>query len=88
MKSCSDLPEWSVRATFTDGETYSGRDATDLLLRLKSEDFTLPSSLLDYKTNTARRAEVFGVHLLFWDATSFLLAMQSAGFCEVEFNSL
>ena len=46
-------------------------------------DIALPRTILEYKEGVAYRAEVCGIKLLFWDETSFLYAMQEAGFITI-----
>lgn len=53
---------------------------------LCSLDWDMPRDVLDYKQGVANRALVQGFHLLFWDATSFLLAGQHAGLWKVRLD--
>ena len=65
---------------------HYGETALDLLKQLKTEDWSAPNSVMDFKLNVARRVQVMGTTLLFWDATSFLLGMEKAGFIHLEFD--
>jgi len=68
------------------GFWYHADTALDLLAELKREDWSAPNSVMDFKLNVARRVQVMGVTLLFWDATSFLMSMVEAGFIVVDWE--
>ena len=65
------------------GEVLSGTPE-DIIYALKLSDWAGPHSVLEFKKNVENRTLVGGVALLYWDATSFLLAMEAAGLCKVE----
>ncbi len=65
------------------GITFYGTTPKEIIIQLMRTDFELPSTILEYKEGVAYRAEVCGVKLLFWDATSFLYAMADAGFITI-----
>jgi len=66
-----------------EGRTYYGNTVKELLFQMMEDDWDFPSTILEYKEGMAYRSEVCGMKLLFWDATSFLFAMQDAGLCEI-----
>ena len=66
-----------------DHEFSTSYEAVEFLTRL---DWDLPASVLAYKHNVTERALVRGIHLVYWDATSFLQAGAAAGIWKVEFR--
>jgi hypothetical protein len=85
MKKSQDLPEWTISVKM-ENSFYVGSTAEEILKQIKQADFSIPSSVYEYKLRAARRAQVMGHHLIFWDATSFLMAAQTAGLLKVTFN--
>ena len=85
-KMKNDNVEAWVLSISVDTVTYYGSSAENVLKQLKMSDWSIPSSVFEYKTRAAQRAQVLGYHLVFWDATSFILAAQSAGLLTVRFN--
>ncbi len=69
--------------TMSTGEVLSGTPE-DIIHALKLRDWAGPQSVLEFKKNVENRTLVGGIALLYWDATSFLLAMEAAGLCKVE----
>tara|TARA_R110002110_G_scaffold294990_1_gene508972 strand:- start:165 stop:413 length:249 start_codon:yes stop_codon:yes gene_type:complete len=62
-----------------DGSQFEGATAFDIIAQLKVLDWALPSSIEDFKHNVVERTLVMGHLILYWDATSFLYGMESAG---------
>lgn len=62
-----------------DKTTYEADSPTGLVELLRQNSWNLEESILDFKVCHARRVEVLGVSLLFWDSLSFLQALESAG---------
>tara|TARA_R100000908_G_scaffold65323_1_gene54303 strand:+ start:5990 stop:6256 length:267 start_codon:yes stop_codon:yes gene_type:complete len=65
------------------GITFYGTTPREILVQMLETDIDLPRTILEYKEGVAYRAEVCGIKLLFWDETSFLYAMQEAGFITI-----
>ena len=59
--------------------TYEADSPTGLIELLRQNSWNLEPSILDFKVSHARRVEVMGIHILFWDSLSFLQALESAG---------
>lgn len=68
-----------------DGATTYHHTARDAVAFLAGMDWDMPDTVLDYKVGVAQRCQVLGYHLLFWDATSFLLSGEHAGLWKVSF---
>ena len=81
----SDIPLWTIAVTIGNA-TFYGQSSVEVLEQIKQGDYSIPDSVFDYKVRMASRAEVAGFHLVFWDATSFILAAEAAGIWQVEFN--
>lgn len=79
------IPDWTIAITISDA-TYYDTSSVGILTQIKQGDFSIPESVFQYKVNMATRAKVAGFYLVFWDATSFILAAESAGLWQVEFN--
>jgi len=69
--------------TMNDGITYYGSNPYEIIQQLKICDWEIPTTNLEFKIGMAQRCTVAGVTLAFWDETSFLFALQEAGFCEI-----
>tara|TARA_R100000278_G_C5343442_1_gene119124 strand:+ start:131 stop:388 length:258 start_codon:yes stop_codon:yes gene_type:complete len=65
---------------------YEGSTAVSILAQMKRDDWHVPKTVYDFKINVARRCTVLGETLLFWDATSFLLALENAGKVEIKWD--
>ena len=61
--------------------------AHDMILKLMEKDWEIPQNVLEFKQNVKERAEIMGKTLHFWDATSFIIALGNAKFCEVSFEN-
>ena len=65
---------------------YEAETAYEILEQMKERDWHIPKTVYDFKLNVARRCQVLGVILVFWDATSFLLALENAGKIEIKWD--
>lgn len=72
------MREMPFKVMMKDGYTIEGYSAYSVCEQLRSLDWGVPSSVLDFKRGFARRCEVSGSHLLFWDESSFLHAASQA----------
>ena len=62
----------------SDGYRVEGMSAWEVCDALRRMDWGARQSVLDFKRGAARRCEVAGMHLLFWDESSFLYAAHEA----------
>jgi len=69
-----------------DGVAYYANTPDDILNQMNINSWDRAKSVLHFKKDMAFRVEMMGTHLVFWDASSFLYALQEAGFCEIELN--
>lgn len=58
---------------------YESDSPSGLIEWLRKNSWNFEPTILDFKISHARRVEVRGVKLLFWDSLSFLQALESAG---------
>lgn len=66
------------KVMLSDGYIVEGWSAFAVCEELRRYDWEVPSTVLDFKRGFARRCEVAGMHLLFWDENSFLYAAAQA----------
>lgn len=72
------MREVPFKVMLSDGFIIEGWSAFSICEELRRHDWEVPSSVLDFKRGFARRCEVAGMHLLFWDENSFLQAAAQA----------
>ena len=72
------MREMPFQVRLSDGCVVEGYSAWAVCDQLRRMDWGVPATVLDFKRGTARRCEVAGMHLLFWDESSFLYACHEA----------
>ena len=72
------MREVPFKVMLPDGFFVEGWSAYGVCEELRRHDWAIPASVLDFKQGLARRCEVAGMHLLFWDENSFLHAAAQA----------
>ena len=71
----------NIKVTLQDGETYYGDTYEDIILGLKTSDWTKYEDKEQYKRNINRRATIFtGVPLSYNDDKSFIEELKRIGF--------
>jgi len=73
----------NLQVILDDGRTYYGNSAEEVLHHMRENSWDSTVSLIDFKKDMAYRVEMRGIVLVFWNATSFLFALQKAGMCEI-----
>ena len=54
--------------------------------KLRSLDWLRYESIWEYKAEVEKRCSVQGISFTCWDATSFLMGLQTAGICSITLN--
>ena len=70
----------------TEGVQSHFPSSTAVVAYLKDLDWDIPESVLAFKQGVAERTLCGGEYLLYWDATSFLLAGAEAGLWGISFT--
>ena len=69
-----------VTVELNDGTLYEGMDAFSVVTQMRLRDWDIPESNIDFKDNRVRRIQMTGYTIVYWDATSFLMALAELGF--------
>ena len=69
-----------VTVELNDGTRYEGMDAVSVVTQMRLRDWDIPESNIDFKDNMVRRIQMTGYTIVYWDATSFLMALSELGF--------
>ena len=69
-----------VRVRTSDGVEYEGNDAIAVVTQMRLRDWDIPETNIDFKDNMVRRIQMTGYTIVYWDATSFLMALAELGF--------
>ena len=69
-----------ITVRLSDGTEYEGIDAISVVTQMRLRDWDIPESNLDFKDNMVRRIQMTGYTIVYWDATSFLMALAELGF--------
>jgi len=72
------MREMSFKVILPDGYSVSAPSPWQLLEALRRSDWDMPQSVLEFKRGLANRCQIAGMHLLFWDESSFLYACHEA----------
>lgn len=76
-----------VKATILDDghEAYDlvGDTAEDVIMQMKLQDWSIPSTYQEFTDNVVRRIQMTGYTMVFWDGTSFLMCLQELGFIDL-----
>tara|TARA_R100000406_G_scaffold53854_2_gene36736 strand:- start:4606 stop:4887 length:282 start_codon:yes stop_codon:yes gene_type:complete len=68
----------------SDGVEFYGHTPDEILTEMKLESWDRAKSVLHFKKDMAFRVEMMGTYLVFWDASSFLYALQDADLISIE----
>jgi hypothetical protein len=70
-----------VKITLKDGTEYIGKDARDIIVQLKLEDWTIYDNVEAYKNNIARRVKIFkNEQISYSNDKEFLQELERIGF--------
>lgn len=59
---------------------YEADTAVELVGQMRLSDWEIPENNIDFKDNVVRRIQMTGYTIIYWDATSFLMALSELGF--------
>lgn len=71
-----------IEVTLNDGSVLGSPYWEGIVIALSEQDWTIPSSALDFKNKVKRRARIAGVTLEFSDAKSFIQALSRHNFVQ------
>lgn len=74
----------NVKVVTDSGIIYEGDSAFDVVLQMRLRDWSIPETNIDFKDNIVRRIQMTGYTILYWDATSFLMALAKLDFIRLE----
>ena len=63
---------------FGEEVTHSGNTADEIVRKMKLCDWGMPKTPAQYKERVTETIQIRGETILYWDAMSFLLALQAA----------
>lgn len=70
-----------IKVILAEGGTYIGKDAEDIIMQLKLEDWTKYNNVPEYQRNIARRVKNFnGQEIQFSNDDEFLQELERIGF--------
>jgi len=69
-----------VRVRTNDGTEYEGMDAVSVVTQMRLRDWDIPEHNIEFKDNVVRRVQMTGYTIVYWDATSFLMALAELNF--------
>jgi hypothetical protein len=72
-----------IQAMTTDDVLYEADSAYNLVKQMRLRDWEIPTHNIEFKDNMVRRIQMTGYTIIYWDATSFLMALDELGFIEL-----
>ena len=65
------------------GTLYEADSAFNIVKQMRLRDWEIPENNIEFKDNVVRRIQMTGYTIIYWDATSFLMALAELGFIEL-----
>lgn len=72
-----------VQAMTRGGVLYEADSAYNVVKQMRLRDWEIPENNIEFKDNVVRRIQMTGYTIIYWDATSFLMALDELGFIEL-----
>jgi hypothetical protein len=72
-----------IQAITREGVSYESENAFNIVKQMRLRDWEIPEDNIEFKDNVVRRIQMTGYTIIYWDATSFLMALSELGFIQL-----